>query len=135
MIINIPKKETYLIPAGTYKGEIVNCFQFSEDGSAIRLKFKIADREKEKETWVAGRNYEFDQSGNSPLFEDLRSAFGEEMLGVAQNGLLDTERLLGQVVGLEIAEVPNPNHPEAFRMVTRLFPSEEVSVRRKRRSK
>ena len=139
--IRIPKKESFVVPSGTYEAEIRSFYQKGESEDSYRLKFKIPVLETHSEIKVAAITYHFDSEGNSPFFDDMRKVFGEDLRGVSENGWINKELLKGKRVIIKILQEDDNQgeHPDPYSRVIGVFPfvdqSAEASSQKKHHRK
>lgn len=135
--IKIPKKESFVVPSGTYEAEIRSFYQKGESEDTYRLKFKIPSLETHSEVKVAAVTYHFDSEGNSSFFDDMRKVFGEDLKGVSENGWINRDLLKGKRVIIKVLQEDDNQgeHPDPYSRVTGVFPfvdqSDERSARKR----
>ena len=124
MKLNIPKSESYIVPAGVYLVAVTAFYNEGESTHTRRLKFELLELETETERKVAAISFEFDDNGNSPFFDQMRRLFPEEFENLEDPRVFDTDCLIGKLLKIQVIQIDQyqRDHKNPYSKVVALLP-------------
>ena len=130
MKLNIPKSESYIVPAGVHPVAVTAFYNDGESTHTRRLKFELLELETETERKVAAISFEFDDNGNSPFFDQMRRLFPEEFENLEDPRVFDTDCLIGKLLKIQVIQIDQyqRDHKNPYSKVVALLPFKSDSA-------
>jgi hypothetical protein len=129
-MIILPKKTSYDLPEGSYRGFLKEVFTLKQsdtngrEGQVLRLVFQITSLKHPRIVYLAGKNYSLADA--KKLANDLDSWIGDELAKLVDaNGALSIENIeaqKGREADIDVVHIDNESHETAFRHIQRILP-------------